>query len=153
MLAGAEIAFEIENDLFVPYRKIIPISSKTAALLITFRCIESFTRGEKPQNDRTLSHELGISLYHLQTLLDILQNEGILTAISSNDKVIGYQPACSVDTITFSSVLKALDRSNELMASLQDSPPLRKIQNFLQQADYELENSQTNQPLYKSLST
>src|SRR5205085_7488603 len=32
LLAGAELAFEIENDLFIPYRDTLPISYKSAGL-------------------------------------------------------------------------------------------------------------------------
>lgn len=151
-LAGAEIAFEIENDLFVPYRHLAPLSTKAAALLITYRCSEAFAKGQKPLTDRALSHELGLSLYHLQTLLEALQKEGILSAVSYQDKTIGYQPGRAINSITYSSVLKALDKNNQLLASVQESLPFEKIKKFLEETDHELEESSKNLPLYKSLS-
>ncbi|MDP1881052.1 MAG: YhjD/YihY/BrkB family envelope integrity protein [Parachlamydiaceae bacterium] len=153
LLAGAEIAFEIENDLFVPYRRLVPISSKAAILLIAFRCIESFAKGEKPQTERDLSHELGISLYHLQTLLSILQKEGILSAITYQDSVSGYQPARAIDSITYVDVLNALDKSDELLASIKDSQPFKKINQFLNEFDDAVKKTEGNQPIYKSLSS
>lgn len=149
LLAGAELAFEIENDLFLPYRRLVSLSSKAAALLITFRCIESFIRGQPPQTNRTLAHELGISLNHLHSLLEALQDERILSAVSYRDKTIGYQPARAVENITFTLVCGAIDKSNMLTASVQESPPLHKIQEYLRVADKKLEESADNKPLYE----
>src|SRR5436190_15547164 len=52
LLAGAEIAVEIENDLFIPDRTLFPISIKAAALAITYRCVESFAKGNKALTDK-----------------------------------------------------------------------------------------------------
>jgi membrane protein len=153
LLAGAEIAFELENDLFIPSRTSTPLSHKAAALLITYRCIEAFAKGNSPLTDRTLAHELGMSLNHLHTLLEALQNENILVAITNKDQIIGYQPAKAIEFITFAKVCQAIDKNNELIVSVKDSIPLSKIQNFLEEADFSLETSVQNQPLYPTLSS
>jgi membrane protein len=152
LLAGAEVAFEIENDLFVPSRRLVPLSNKAAALLMTYRCIEAFIKGEPPKTDRSLSHELGMSLNHIQAIVEALQRENILSAVSSKRKMIGYQPARHVEAITFMAVCQALDKSNELQASVQESPQLEKIQAYLQGTEQELERAPQNEPLYKALS-
>lgn len=151
LLAGAELAFEIENDLFIPNRRLIPLPSKAAALLITYRCIEAFVQGRPPQTDRSLAHELGISLNHLHNLLEALQSGQILSAVSFRDKTIGYQPARAIETITFIAVCRVIDKRNELLASVQDSPPLKKIQEYLEESDKTLEKSSYNQPIYSVL--
>ena len=151
LLAGAELAFEIENDLFVPFRKAITLSGKAAALLITFRCIEAFVKGSPIQTDRSLAHELGISLNHLHSILDTLQEEKILSAVSFRSKTIGYQPARRVDSITFTKVCQAIDKRYELQASVEESSALRKIQDYLKQSDRVLEHAPINQPLYAAL--
>jgi membrane protein len=148
LLAGAEIAFEIENDLFIPNRQIVPLSSQAAALLITYRCIEAFVHGNPPQTDRSLAHELGISLNHLHHLLEALQKEHILSAVSFRNKTIGYQPSRAIESITFTNVCYAIDKSNELLASVKDSPTLQKIQNYLDHKKKTLENSKENIPIY-----
>lgn len=147
-LAGAELAYEIENDLFVPFRNLISISSKAAALLVTFRCIESFVKGNPPQTDQSLAHELGISLNHLHILLEALQKEHVLSAVFYKDKTIGYQPAQAVESITFTKVCQAIDKNNELLASVQDSIALKRIQDYLSQTEMALEHASNNQPLY-----
>lgn len=151
LLAGAEVAFELENDLFVPSRNVVPIASKAAALLITYRCIESFVLGQPPQTDRSLSHELGMSLNHLQVLLEALQKENILSAVSYRDKTIGYQPARSIESITFMRVCQAIEKNNELIASLQETPQLDKIRAYLQESELSLEKASDNQPIYSAL--
>ncbi len=148
LLGGAELAFEIENDLFIPYRRTTNLSVKAAALLVTYRCIEAFVKGEPPQTDRSLAHELGISLNHLHTLLEPLQQERILTAASFKDKTIGYQPARAIDTITYSMVCLAIDKSNDLLGSVRDSPPFQRIQEYLKLSDHSVEEAGYNTAIY-----
>lgn len=148
LLAGAELAFEIENDLFIPYRRLIPLSSKAAALLITYRCIEAFVLGNPPQTDRSLAHELGISLNHLHILLKTLQKEKILSSVSYQDIAIGYQPARAIELITFTLVCNAIDKNNEIQASIQDSPPFQKILEYLKKSEDLLEKDSFNRPVY-----
>lgn len=148
LLVGAEIAFEIENDFFIPYRKTESFSSKGAALLIIYRCVEAFELRRPPQTDRTLAQELGISLYHLHLLLDALQKEGLLSAVFYRDKTIGYQPARPSGSITFATVCEAIEKSHELRACVNDSVPLQKIQNYLQKTKTSITNSADNQPVY-----
>jgi membrane protein len=151
LLAGAEIAFEIENDLFIPARRVAPLSNKAAALLITYRCIESFVNNEGPETDRSLAHELGISLHHLQNILEVLQREHILSAITYQDKTIGYQPARAVDLITFKNVCYAMEKSQSLTASVEESQPLYLIQQYLNQTQELIADPTLNQPLYACL--
>lgn len=153
LLAGAEVAFEIENNLFIPSRRLTPLSNKAAALMITYRCIESFIHHHSPQTDRSLAHELGISLHHLQNILDVLQKEHILSAIAYHDKTIGYQPACAVNLITFTVVCQAIEKSQFMNASVQDSPPLFMIQKYLDQVSEQIADPVLTQPLHLCLSS
>lgn len=152
LLAGAELAFEIENDLFIPYRQTVYLSSKAAALLITYRCIEAFVEGSPPQTDRSLAHELGISLNHLHTLLGALQKERIISVVSDNDRVTAYQPARAVESITFAMVCNAIDKNNELLASVRDSNPFQRIQDYLKESESIVEASAFNQPVFNKQS-
>ncbi|CUI16824.1 RNase BN, tRNA processing enzyme [Candidatus Protochlamydia naegleriophila] len=153
LLAGAEMAFEIENDLFIPARRLTPISNKAIALLITYRCVEAFVKGESPLTDRALSHELGMSLNHLQLVLEALQSDRILSAVSFHDKTIGYQPARAIDSITMKKVCDAVERSERLMASVRESPQMNKITTYLNEVDEMQKESKDNQPLYAFIST
>ncbi len=151
LLAGAELAFEIENDLFVPFRHLIPLSTKAAALLISFRCVEAFARGQQPQTDRSLAHELGMSLNHIHIILEALQKERILSAVTERGKTIGYQPARAISSITFTDVCNAIDKHNELLASVRESPALFSIQQYLDKTNKKLDADPDNLPLLEGL--
>jgi len=153
LLAGAELAFEIENDMFVSDRKAVSLSGKAAALLVVYRCIEAFVKGNPPQTERTLARELGIPLNQLYTILEALQHERIISVVSYRGKAIGYQPARAVETITFAKVCSAVDRSTVLQASIAESAPLRKIQDYLEEKEKATERSPINQPIYTALET
>lgn len=148
LLAGAELAFETENDLFIPAREVAPLSSKAIALLITYRCIDAFVKGDPPLTDRKLAHELGLSLNHLHSLIEILQNERILSATVYQDKTTGYQPARAVNTITMQRVCQAVEQGRSMLAAVKDSPQLLRINDYLKQSDKILENSENNPLLY-----
>lgn len=148
LLAGAELAYEVENDLFIPQRNLIPISSKAAALLITYRCIEAFAQNKPPKTDLALGRELGISLNHLHILLEALQKERILSAISYGGSTIGYQPAQPIENITYATVCDAIDKNNDLNASVQESEALEKIQRYMRETKATLENEKNNTLLY-----
>jgi len=152
LLAGAEVAFEIENDLFIPSRHLSPLSDKAVALLITYRCMEAFVKGAPPQTDRSLAHELGLSLHHLQNILEILQNAHLLSAISYQDKTVGYQPARAVHTITFKNVVQAIEDSHQMTTSVEDSPQLMTIREDLDRANQLPGEPTADQSLYHYLS-
>ena len=102
--------------------------------------------------DHSLAIELGMSLNHLHILLEALQKEGILSAVSYKNKTIGYQPAQAIELITLAKVCQSIDKSQELMASIQDSIPMKKIKHYLEEINHCLETSPENQPVYLSLS-
>ena len=142
LLAFAEVAVQIENDYFVPLISPKMISSKAAALYITYRCLDNFTKGELPLTDRTFAQELGLSLFNIQTLLETLQNERILAIVYAEKKPIGYQPARSMNLITMKSVCDAIEKSHDIQATFQKSPEMEKIQEYLNNVDKLLENPQ-----------
>lgn len=149
-LAGAEIAVEIENDLFVPLRTSRPLSIKAAALFMTYRCVEAFAHSRPPMTDHQLAQELGMSLNHVQIILEALQKERILVEVySGSDKTVGYQPARAIQTITMKSVCDAIDMSNDIPASYNDSQEMIRVQNYLKQTNLLLEEPSHNPPLYQ----
>jgi membrane protein len=148
LLAGAELAFEIENDLFVPVRTRDSFPEKTIALMITYRCIEAFIKGKPPHTDRSLSHELGLSLNHMHMILEALQKARILTTISYRDKTIGYQPARAVDSITMQLVCDAIEKSHEIMASPANNTQMEKIIAYGKHVNELLEDPKTNHVIY-----
>lgn len=148
-LAGAEIAVEIENDLFIPLRKPRPLGIKAAALFITYRCVEAFTKSKPPITDHQLAQELGMSLNHVQILLEALQNERILSEVSAeSDKTAGYQPARAIQTITMKRVCDAIDASNDIPACYDDSQEMDRIKEYLEDTSKLLAEPSHNPVLY-----
>lgn len=148
LLAGAEVAVELENDLFIPNRILQPLSPKAGALLITYRCIQVFMRGEPPLTDRRLAQELGMSLNHLHTLIEALMQARILSEASFKDKMYGYQPARAVQNITIQMVCDAIDKSFNIPASVQDNVEMQKIQKTLDDIHLAAEGSQGHKLVY-----
>ncbi len=146
-LAGAELAVQIENHLFVPLRNVVPLSKKGAALLIAYRCVESFVLGKPPQTDRSLSHEIGLSLTELHWILDALQKEQIIASVSYQQQPIGYQPARPVESITFDLVCQAVDKQLEVLAPVSDSDAFRKIKDYLSSSKELLQAASSNQSI------
>ena len=132
VLAGAELAFESENELFIGDKPPEPISLKSAALLITYRCMEAFKGKKEPVTDRALAHELGISLYHLHSVIEILESQRIISAATQNNKNIGYQPARPLDSITFQTVCQAVENSLKIEARVQESAEMDLIEKTLE---------------------
>lgn len=149
LLAGAELAFETENDIFVPARDVVTLSSKAAALLITYRCIDAFVKGEQPLTDRLLAHELGMSLNHVHMLIEVLQNERILSAISYHNKTTGYQPARAVNSISMQVVCQAIEKGRSMLAAVRDSSHLDKINAYLKETDKMIDTAENNPILYQ----
>ncbi len=148
LLSGAEVAVQIENNIFVPNRKLMPLSNKAAALLICYRCIEAFAKGLPALSDHELAQELGMSLNHVHSLVESLQQSGILSAALSADKTFGYQPARSISGITMKMVCNAMDKSAEIPAAVKESPEIERILNYLNQVDTLLSEKDLDPPLY-----
>jgi membrane protein len=148
LLTGAEIAVQLENDLYTPDRLQEPLSNKAAAMLITYRCIEAFVKGERPKTDRTLAQELGMSLNHIHNLVEALQSAGILSEVSLTDKTNGYQPARTVASITMKDVADAIERNNQIDASALNTKELENIKGYLKDVEEVMAQPEYNQVLY-----
>ena len=152
LLAGAELAFEVENNLYVSIRNRAYLSEKAIALMITYRCLEAFIQGSPPQTDRSLSHELGLSLNHLHRILEALQDGGILNTISYANKTIGYQPARSVESISMQLVCEAVEKKHYMLASAIENKQIEQIQTYIRETEDLLGEPKFNQSLYSYVS-
>ncbi len=149
LLAGAELAFSIENDMFIPSRQMTPLSEKAIGLLISYRSVEAFANGKPPLTDRIFAHELGLSLSQLHKVLDALRKEGILSSVLYEDKTVGYQPSRSLELITMKAVCDAIDKNHMMMASADNSMELQNIQRYLSKMEDILCANSHSLPLYQ----
>lgn len=149
LLGGAELAYEMENKLFVPIHHLQNLSSKAAALYITHRCIEAFAKDKPPVTDKVFTHELGLSMIDVHNILDALQKEGILSFASYKEKMKGYQPAKAINLITMQTVCNAIEKSRDLKAYINDSMEMRKIQHYLASIESDLHDPKNDPLLYE----
>lgn len=149
LLAGAEFAVQLENDFFIPDRILKPLSKKAAAMLILYRCIEAFEKGGTHVTDQSLALELGMSLNHVHSLIEILHEQGLISEVFFSNKTFGYLPSLAVNKITTKDVFEAIDKSNEIPASVRSSAEMDCIQEYLKKIDQTMEKE--SEPLYPSL--
>ncbi len=147
LLAGAEIAYEMENTLFVPLRTHQKLSTKAAALYMVQRTIHAYAHGEPPFTDRNFAQLLGISLSDAHTILEALQDGNILSLVSYKNKMQGYQPARDYRSITMHQVASAIDKSTDLNASFPDYHEMKSIQTYLEQIDQTLSTEEFDRPI------
>lgn len=148
LLAGAEIAVQLENDLFLPERPNKPISRKVAAMLITYQCIAAFFKGEKPLTDVRLAKETGITLNQIHELVETLRKADILSIVLFPDKTHGYQPARNIQSITMKDVYDAEEKGHEIMASITNAEELAHIEQYFTQVDEALSKPEFNRPVF-----
>lgn len=151
LLAGAELAFQIESDFFIPEEESDFISHKAAAIFVTCRCIDAFLHGLPTPTSRTLAEELGISLNGLQQLLAPLCEKKILAMIILKNGEIGYQPARSIDAITSKKVVETLEQVLQLRASTLRLPIMQKIMADLKKIEKSTLHEAENQILSELL--
>lgn len=148
VLAGAELAVQLENDAFIPNRLIKPVSNKAAALYITYYCLDTFFKGKEPLTDRTLAKDLCLSLNHAQGLLKALVDAKILSEVSMGYRAIGYQPAKPAALITMKSVCDAIDSSSYIQGAPPEDAETGKIEEYLLTIDSQAEEISKRYPLY-----
>lgn len=148
LLAGAELTVEIENHVYIPGRSYMLLTRKVTALLITFRCIEAFTKGIPPYTDRTLAPVVGLPLQDVQEQIELLQKAGILSPVWLSNNSIGYQPGRDTHTITMKSVCDAIELDHQISAYVPDSVELNKFQNYLKKVDTLVSQLESDQLIY-----
>jgi len=141
LLAGAELAVEIENNDYLSGHHLTKISRKVAALLITYKSVEAFSKGIPPYTTRQLVQALGFSFQEVQRLIDILHRAGVLSAVLLSSNTVGYQPGKDLHSLTMKDVWDAVESEDQIDAYLSDSPELLKIQATLKTADEALRES------------
>lgn len=152
ILAGAEIAVEVENGLFLPNRKPRFLSVKNAALLIVFSCIDAFVRGAPPYTERLLARKLGISHKNIHRILEALSKYRILSRAYLGENAFGYQPARSVQDITVKLIFESIEKSYEFQAYVEDVKELEKIEALISSMDKSAFDFVGSKSLYSILS-
>ncbi len=148
VLAGAEIALELENGFIIQSRKPHSLSFKTASLLVVYTCVRAFAKGEPPLNDLQLVRKLGIPVNHLHRILDVLTKNRILSEASFANNIFGYQPARAIQDITIQMVCSTIDNSDEIPVGVQDTAELKKIEGLFTKMNQVAAACLSNKSLY-----
>lgn len=153
VLAGAEIAVEMENGFFMRNRKpqILPV--KTAALWVVYSCADAFAKAEPPMTDLDLKNQLGIPLNHLHRILEVLCKNRIISEVSLGGETLGYQPAQAIQNITPQLVGDAIDKLDEIPAHVTENAELEKIEQLVSEMNKPSSHSFGNKSLYSILSS
>lgn len=147
VLVGAEIAYHLENSRSLPTVRLGPthhVSAKVVGLMITYECVQAFTKGEPPLSDRQLVQRVGTPLNDVRTVLNILQKSSILTSTKK-----GYLPARDTHTLTIKDVVDAIDFSLCFEAPIQETLEVRQLTTYLEKLEAATASSEANIPLYK----
>lgn len=142
VLAGAELAVTLATGNYASEIAQRFISAKAAALYITKRCSEAFTRGTRPLMHKDIAAELGISFTQANELLTALQTAKILSEVVVDGRTFGYQPGKPPETIMMKEVCDAVDASHAILA--QKDPGMRRIEEYLTEVDTLLADPKNN---------
>lgn len=140
LLAGAELAVEIENNDYLSGHHLIKIPTKAAALLITDKCAEAFSKGTPPCTTRKIAQSLRFSYLEVQKLIDILHQAGILSPVLLSSNTVGYQPGKDLHSLTMKNVCDAIENDEQIDAYEITTPAFEKVREYLKSVNETLEN-------------
>lgn len=149
VLAGAELASHIENETIYVARKegedIVDITPKALGLLILQRCIHAFNVGDMPPTSLSLAKDLGVTLLAAQQVIDLLEDANLLVEVGSKGSSrIGFQPSKDARLLTIHGVCEALEEQIGWKISIEETPVLAKIEEYLKELSDVTGNSPAN---------
>jgi membrane protein len=153
VLFGAEISFAyqyVDTYDFEPDRRLVsPAFKKLLSLHITRLIISTFSKGETPLTAYKISQTLEIPIRLVQQILDELVEIEVLsnTTRKSNNDVMFYQPARSIDLITIKYVMEAMDQKGVNNIPISQTDELTSLTNALKTMNDEIEKSSANRLL------
>lgn len=152
LLLGAEISFAYQNvDTyeFEPDCLRISYSFKMLlSLMVVHLLVDQFSKGGTAWNDNRISRKLEIPIRLVRQILYELTESGIIVRVSgSDDRIVGYQPARSTNTMTIKSVVDALEAHGTDKIPVADSDELKRISECLKVFSDLVENSPANKPV------
>lgn len=150
VLFGAEISFAIQNieDYEFNY-SIKHLSHKMKKIIstrITSLIVKKFCEDLPPLTFKEISHKLEIPILLTRELLDELVRANIIVKVNGESTKMDftYLPAHSVDKITISCVIKALNTRKDKELPIIESNELETIKKCLNNFSDIIENSSSN---------
>ena len=128
VLSGAELSFATQNVDTYEFEPDASMASPAFRKLLSLRIVnllvEHFSPGEKPMDEESIAHGLGIPIRLLRQLLHDLVEAGVITTVRlGREKVFAYQPAFDPGRMTIVTVLERLDKRG-----MEDLPVIQSAQ-------------------------
>ncbi len=149
ILFGAELAFANQNVHRYEFEKeathISQKNKRIIELMILKLIIDDFDKGNKPKNAEQIANTLEMPVRLARVIIEDLKRATLIYRVSdSEDKILGYQPAISIDKITVFFALNTIDSKgyNDLVVKHNES--YEKISNIIKQFDKHLKTSDEN---------
>ncbi|MHC4394898.1 MAG: YihY/virulence factor BrkB family protein [Planctomycetota bacterium] len=149
VLFGAEISFahqNVETYEFEPDCLAVSRSFKRLlSLLISNMLIKNFCKGQKALYAAQISQKLEIPIRLVRQILYELTESGVVSEVKNeDDKMVAYQPACGVETLTVKYVMDALDKRGNTDIPVVQSDELKKLRDCLTDFSDTVEKSPAN---------
>jgi len=152
VLIGAELSFAIQNVGTYEYEpdssKVSHAFKKLLTLQVAHLLIGNFARCETPLTDSQISKRLEMPIRLLHQILFGLVESGLFVETRTGDEnTFGYQPACDINKLTISSILKAIEHHGAKRIPIAQTEELTALSDSLKQFSQEMENSPANKLL------
>lgn len=140
LLAGAEMAAHIENEMVYiqdgNFDQFYNATQKQLGLMILYRCVSRFIKGENPPTTLDIARELEIPLINAQQVIDILEDGGLLVEVGTRGSSrIGFQPSRDARLFTIKSVCDAIEKQTSPQIPVKPSAMLDRITACLEDLD------------------
>jgi membrane protein len=154
VLSGAELSFATQNVDTYEFEPDANLASPAFRRLLSLRIVnllvEHFSQGEKPLDEGSIAHELGIPVRLLRQLLHDLDEAGVITSVRLvREKVFAYQPAFDPNEMSIASVLECLDKRGMENIPVVSSTELDQIRDSMEAFRRENHRSEANRLLKK----
>jgi len=149
VLMGAELSFayqNIENYEFEENALNLSQNNKRIlTLLISHQIIKNFEEGAVPWNTEALSHELGIPIRLVNSLVFELVEAGILAELAAaNPKDRTYQPAVDINKITVAYIYSQMEKIGGARMIVTESDVLTKVAHIHEHILHSIRESPSN---------
>jgi len=149
VLMGAELSFayqNIENYEFEENALNLSQNNKRIlTLLMAHKIIKNFEEGTVPWNTEALSHELGIPIRLVNSLVFELVEAGILAELAAaNPKDRTYQPAVDINKITVAYIYNQMEKIGGARMIVTESDVLTKIAHLHEHILHSIRESPSN---------
>ena len=149
VLFGAEISFAHQNVgtyELEPESLGASISTKRLlALSICHLCVKRFMKGDKPLSASEIANalETPIRLTH-QVLYDLVSCGILSESIGTEEKVVFYQPARSLDALSINFIINSMDARGSEEIPITHSPEIDRISKCIEDFSAIIEKSEAN---------